>query len=45
MPIINASPNGFYTDRIGTTEQGLPVYLYFDPNADQFRHVIVPSIR
>ncbi len=39
----NFSPTGFYTDRIGTTDEGLPVYLYFDPSGSQFRPVIVPQ--
>lgn len=42
MPIVNFSPTGFYTNRIGTTDEGFPVYLYFDPGVNQFRPVVVP---
>lgn len=43
MTIVNSSQVGFYTDRIGSTDDGVPVYLYFDPLTGQFRPVIVPS--
>ena len=42
MPIVNSSSGGFYTDRIGTTDDGFPVYLYFDPAAAAFRPTVVP---
>ena len=42
MPIVSMNSPGFYTSRIGTTDQGLPVYLYFDSSSNQFRPVIVP---
>lgn len=42
MPIVNTSPAGFFTSRIGITDSGLPVYLYFDPHSGQFRPVVVP---
>src|SRR5438105_9330130 len=44
MPIVNAGTAGFYAGRIGTTDGGIPVYLYFDPASGQFRPVIVPPI-
>ena len=37
------SPTGFYTNRIGATDAGDPVFLYFDPLMNQFRPVIVPD--
>ena len=42
MAIINTQ-TGFYTGRIGTTDSGVPVYLYFDPNLNEFRPVIAPE--
>ena len=42
MPMVNSRSGGFYTDRIGTTDNGFPVYLYFDPAAAAFRPTVVP---
>ena len=42
MAIINCQ-TGFYTSRIGSTDSGVPVYLYFDPTLNEFRAVIVPQ--
>jgi hypothetical protein len=44
MAIVNTETKGFYAGRIGTTENDLPVYLYFEPSSNQFRPVIVPPI-
>jgi hypothetical protein len=44
MPIVNTGSAGFYAGRIGSTDTGLPVYLYFEPASGQFRPVIVPPI-
>jgi hypothetical protein len=43
MALIN-SQTGFYTNRIGTTDSGTPVFLYFDPAMNEFRPVIVPEV-
>ena len=34
---------GFYTNRIGTTESGAPVFGYFEPSSNQIRLVVVPE--
>ena len=44
MVIVNSNPGGFYTERIGATAEGLPVYLYFDSSSGQFRPVVVPLV-
>jgi hypothetical protein len=42
MPMVDTTRAGFYAGRIGSTDRGYPVYLYFDPASQQFRPVIVP---
>jgi len=44
MPIVNTGTAGFYAGRVGTTDNDLPVYLYFDRASNQFRPVVVPPI-
>jgi hypothetical protein len=44
MAIMSTGTAGLNTGRIGTTDSGFPVYLYFDPESNEFRPVIVPPI-